>query len=449
MSKINILPVFILLFTFTCAQQIVVSQAVAAYKAVSEEAEIAAIKPLSIIYSSNVVCVGDTVFLTKNDSLLGTIINKVYVWNINGVEYSKQPQAAYCPQQEVTSVILYIYSDAALVASDTAYLYMTQKPATTVKHDTICYGDEAFVAVYGGKWWYWSYWSWITGQILHQTSQDINIRPFYITPYVVFSSEYPVHTTGYINTCYTVDTAWVIVHRDVNIPISGDTIVCSGTEHEYGVKSASTVVWWDGNTENPRSMVINSDTTLSYTGTSVNGCGMSGTLSVKVVANSEGGIEGDDSYCIGDTVVLFVETLAPKIKWFNGDTSMETRFTANVSFTAYCQIYAGDDEVNCTKRLEYPVEVKECISMFFPSGFKPDGVTSTYGPIGVIDPLKKYEFSIYNCVGERIFETKDLNIKWDGRIKGKDAPAGVYIYQYRETVERFTFEKRGTFTIVR
>jgi hypothetical protein len=455
MLKINILQTFILLSAFTCLQQAAVSQIIATqevvqYEAVSDEAEINAVKPLSIIYSANVVCEGDTVILTEDHSPLGTIINPMYVWDINGlVAYSGQSQLEYCPQEEVTSVILSIYSNAILIASDTVYLYMTQKPVTTVKHDTICYGDEALVSVYGGKWWYWSYWNWNTGQISYQASQDINTRPFYTTPYVVFSSEYPVNGVGYINECYTVDTAWVIVHRDIYAPVSGDTIVCSGTEHEYSVQGASTIIWWDGNTENPRSIVINNDTALSYTGTSGNGCRMSETLQVRVVANSEGGIEGDNSFCIGDTVVLFIETQAPKIKWFNGDTSKEIRFAANVSFTVYCQISAGDGEMNCTKRLEYPIEVKECISMFFPSGFKPDGVTSVYGPVGIIDPLKKYEFSIYNHVGERVFETKDLNIKWDGKIKGKDAPAGVYVYQYRETVERFTFEKRGTFTIVR
>jgi hypothetical protein len=316
---------------------------------------------------------------------------------------------------------------------------MTQKPATTVKHDTICYGDEATVSVQGGRYWYWV--------DTNQLSQKINIRPFHTTLYVVYSSEYPVHVKGYINACYSIDTAWVIVHRDASTPISGDTIVCSG-EHTYSVKDALEVNWWDGNTENPRTVVINSDTTLSYTGLSKNGCDMRDTQFVKVIANSEGDIQGESSFCFGDTVVLSVEASGANIEWFNGDTSTEIRFVANASFTAYCQFSVGSGD-DCSKRLEHPIEVKECISVFFPSGFKPDGVTPTYGPVGAIDPLKKYEFSIYSCTGERIFETTDLNVRWDGKIKGKDAPAGVYIYQYRETVEHFTFEKRGTVTLVK
>ncbi|MDR2557047.1 MAG: gliding motility-associated C-terminal domain-containing protein [Bacteroidales bacterium] len=484
MSKTSILSVFFFFSAFMYAQQVVMPQAVtqqqmvgmqqdlaqavnilqsAAYEpqtataatttaaattatattstAVTEtsEVEIDAVKPLSIIYSANVVCQGDTITLTEDHDPLGTVINPMFIWDVNG-DISTSQTLRYSPQQEVTKVILSIYSAAVLIASDTTYLYMTQKPKTTVRHDTICYGDEALAGVDGGKYWYWN---------TNQISQQINIRPFYTTPYIVFSSEYPINVVGYTNECYTVDTAWVIVHRDRSTPISGDTIVCSGMEYTYSVQGASAVNWWDGNNENPRNIVINDDTVLSYTGLSANGCKMQGTLSVKVIASSDGGIEGETSFCIGDTIILSVETSAANIKWFNGDTSAEIRFVANVSFTVYCRISGETNGKECIKKLEHPVEVKECLSMFFPTGFKPDGITTTYGPIGVIDPLKKYEFSIYTNIGERIFETTDLKIKWDGRIGGKDAPAGVYIYKYRETVERFTFEKRGTFTLVK
>ncbi|MDR0763556.1 MAG: gliding motility-associated C-terminal domain-containing protein [Bacteroidales bacterium] len=456
MLKINILSTFVFLCAFISAQQTPILQQTyisqqayippqdamppqVAIPQAPQDAETEAVKPLTIIYSANVVCEGDTVFLTKDDSPLGTLINPVYVWDINGTTHIEQTHK-YVPQQEVTRIRLSIYVEAILVAFDTANIYMTQKPETTVEHDTICYGDEAQIGIQGGKYWYWN---------TNQVSQQINIRPFYTTPYTVFSSEYPVNRIGYTNICYTVDTAWVIVHRDISSPVLGDTIVCSGMEYTYSVKDASSVIWWDENTENPRSIVIDRDTTLSYTGLSKNGCRMQGTLSVKVVANSEGGIEGGNSFCIGDTVVLSIGTSAANIKWFNGDTAAEIRFVANVSFTVYCQISTEDGEEKCAKKLEHPIEVKECLSMFFPSGFKPDGVTPTYGPVGIIDPVRKYEFSIYNRVGERIFETTDLTVKWDGKVGGKDAPSGVYIYQYRETVERFTFERKGIFTLVR
>ncbi|MDR1975111.1 MAG: gliding motility-associated C-terminal domain-containing protein [Bacteroidales bacterium] len=427
MPKINILFLFIFLSAFLCGQD-----------TVSEEID--AVKPLSIIYSANVVCTGDSVVLSEDHSPIGTVLSPVFVWDINGTTYNG-PTLTYTPSQEDTRVILRLYDGQILIATDTVHLYSTSIPKTSVKHDTICYGEEATISITGGKYWYWPTTS--------QVSSTINIRPYYTTAYAVYSSEYPIQRDKYINECYAIDTAYVIVHRDLSSPISGDTLVCANGEHTYSVARASKITWWDGNTQNPRNIFISNDTTLSYVGESVNGCKMQDTLSVRVIAMSQGTIEGDSSFCIGDTVALSVLTTAPNVRWFNGDTAHSIRFIANVSFTVYCQILADESSADCNVKLEHPIEVKECMSMFFPSGFKPDGITSTYGPIGVIDAKKKYQFSIYNSLGKRIFETTDLNIRWDGKIGGKNAPAGVYVYLYRETVERYSFEKKGTITLVR
>ncbi|MDZ7741887.1 MAG: gliding motility-associated C-terminal domain-containing protein [Bacteroidota bacterium] len=39
-------------------------------------------------------------------------------------------------------------------------------------------------------------------------------------------------------------------------------------------------------------------------------------------------------------------------------------------------------------------------------------------------------------MGEKVFETDNLSEGWDGRLNGKIAPAGTYVYQINYTNDR-------------
>jgi gliding motility-associated-like protein len=60
-------------------------------------------------------------------------------------------------------------------------------------------------------------------------------------------------------------------------------------------------------------------------------------------------------------------------------------------------------------------------------------------------------FRIYNRWGNLLFETKDLNIGWDGSFNGAPQPMGVYIYEIQavSSVTGKLFNKRGNVTLLR
>ena len=61
-----------------------------------------------------------------------------------------------------------------------------------------------------------------------------------------------------------------------------------------------------------------------------------------------------------------------------------------------------------------------------------------------------YLMQIYNRWGELIFESKDLNIGWDGYYKGTLAPLGVYVYRIEVTyINGEKVEKAGDVTLIR
>lgn len=85
----------------------------------------------------------------------------------------------------------------------------------------------------------------------------------------------------------------------------------------------------------------------------------------------------------------------------------------------------------CTSTISkiIPVSFKQPFNI--PSGFVINGVSGAYGPIGENMNPNGYTMSIYDNSGKLVFETTDLDIKWEGTIKGtnEEAKTGVYFWK--------------------
>jgi hypothetical protein len=59
--------------------------------------------------------------------------------------------------------------------------------------------------------------------------------------------------------------------------------------------------------------------------------------------------------------------------------------------------------------------------------------------------------SIYNRWGERVYFTTDPQVAWTGRVNGKTADIGTYVWimDYKEVETRIPVHKTGTVTLVR
>ena len=96
--------------------------------------------------------------------------------------------------------------------------------------------------------------------------------------------------------------------------------------------------------------------------------------------------------------------------------------------------------------LQYP-------RMFVPTGFRPDGFSPVFRPIGVyIDTTRSYEMDIFDRWGALMYSTKSYAEGWDGKLQGSKelAPPGVYAFTLNFTGRNGKpYQKTGTFTIVR
>lgn len=75
-------------------------------------------------------------------------------------------------------------------------------------------------------------------------------------------------------------------------------------------------------------------------------------------------------------------------------------------------------------------EANACTTaIYFPNAFTPnrDGKNDIYYP-KAWGLLNKYHLLIYNRFGQKVFETNDLNLGWDGKVNGIEQDTGAFVW---------------------
>jgi len=105
----------------------------------------------------------------------------------------------------------------------------------------------------------------------------------------------------------------------------------------------------------------------------------------------------------------------------------------------------------CAEVRSQPVTGKALTDqVFIPNSFTPNGdgrndILYIYGYI-----IRDMQFMIFNQWGEKVFETRNQAVGWDGTYKGKGQPSGVYIYVCEMILTDGTkMQKKGSINLVR
>lgn len=98
----------------------------------------------------------------------------------------------------------------------------------------------------------------------------------------------------------------------------------------------------------------------------------------------------------------------------------------------------------------YSLTIEDQISLYVPQIFSPNGdglndILYVYG-----NRLKSMKFIVYNRWGEKVFESKDKSMGWDGQFRGAVVQSGVYVYYLEAKVlEGEIVTQKGDITLVR
>ncbi len=85
-----------------------------------------------------------------------------------------------------------------------------------------------------------------------------------------------------------------------------------------------------------------------------------------------------------------------------------------------------------------------------PNAFNPLGVSPTFRPVLVFGENSDFQMLIFNRWGEKLYETTDPNMGWDGTRDGKFLRQGVYTYRIKITqLDGVVVERIGTVMLLR
>lgn len=108
------------------------------------------------------------------------------------------------------------------------------------------------------------------------------------------------------------------------------------------------------------------------------------------------------------------------------------------------------NQYGCPDTTYRRVYIEPITTYYAPNAFTPngDGRNDVFQP--VVKDVYNYEFRVYSRWGDAVFYSKDQAVGWDGTIKGKPAPADVYVYTlYFKDLDYYPKFFKGHFTLIR
>ncbi len=105
----------------------------------------------------------------------------------------------------------------------------------------------------------------------------------------------------------------------------------------------------------------------------------------------------------------------------------------------------ANDRVNITVVPKYIIFIP---NVFTPNG---DGANDFFEVFGNKEAWKQFEVQVFNRWGEKVYESNDMNFKWDGIYKGVGLMPAAFVYQVRVVyLDNYTDKLyKGSVTLVR
>ena len=293
-------------------------------------------------------------------------------------------------------------------------------------------------------------------------------------PNVANPTASPAQTTIYLlvasNTQCADSIYQTVLVVDDSIFTNDDTLVCPSSPIQLfadntGPSDSMRYEWQPtsniisgANTATPIVSVTGS-TTFTVIGTSEHGCKYYDTVVVSTfpAAVQLNAYANPDTIFYGDTTQLFADTaFVSSYAWRDDTTLSATDVLQPYAFPRNTTTYyiTASDFIGCAKTDTVTVYVLRtpCAesNIFIPNGFSPngDGKNDIFYVRG--NNITKVLFIVYDRWGQKVFESNDLAIGWDGVFKGKKLDPAVFAYYVEGECEGGQqFIKKGNVTLFR
>ena len=120
--------------------------------------------------------------------------------------------------------------------------------------------------------------------------------------------------------------------------------------------------------------------------------------------------------------------------------------------TAFPIKYTITDQWGCQNTAQKTITVYASCLLSIPTAFTPnnDGLNDRLQPLNAVK-ADDLVFTVYNRWGQKLFQTKNWRMGWNGKMGSQDQPTGVYIWtlRYINRDTKKVTEQKGTVTLIR
>ncbi len=136
----------------------------------------------------------------------------------------------------------------------------------------------------------------------------------------------------------------------------------------------------------------------------------------------------------------------------NDESNIENPLYKYNSVGNYEIMLVATTQFGCKDTVYRFVRIEPEIRLWMPTAFTPDrdGLNDTFGPKGTNIIDKAYQMLVYDRWGEKIFESKELDLGWDGKAKNGDyVSPGVYPYYIKyKDIYNISHEISGVVNVI-
>ncbi|HNW89910.1 MAG TPA: gliding motility-associated C-terminal domain-containing protein [Bacteroidales bacterium] len=270
----------------------------------------------------------------------------------------------------------------------------------------------------------------------------------------------------------TVSAYSITVNPSPLVVIPSDTSVCHGTTIAgtafNSPTSGATFTWTNSSTSIGVGASGTGDIT-SFTATNTGAVPVVATITVTATANSCAGTPSSYTITVNPLPGIVMNntlptcpglnngTITPEItsgtapyqySWSTGAVTPQLTDLGNGTYVVTVTDFKGCAGTNS---IEFSV-YDDCLDpvVYVPNIFSPndDGQNDIFYVRG--QDIKYMDLLIYDRWGEKIFESEDIAVGWDGTYKGKEMPSGVYVYKLTVTMnDGSEIKKKGNISLVR
>jgi len=237
-----------------------------------------------------------------------------------------------------------------------------------------------------------------------------------------------------------IDIAWMD-NPLANIP---DTTACFGESVRFSPgPDFDEYLWSDGSTDS----VLMVQDEGSYWVKVLTSCGEAvDTFALTYYHEMVVRLGNDTSICTDETILLDPGPGFDSYVWQNGDQNQFFEVTERGIY--WVQVSNGKCQATDT------ILIDHCPDITVPNVFTPNGDQHNDYFFAIGENIEQFHLMVFNRWGQLLFETNDINEKWDGKTNGTKCPQGTYFwvidYRYNSLNGDYAdYELKGTVTLIR